>query len=267
MTRTCSILTVATIAAAGAFPSPAGATAGPPTPTDPSPAMSEGPTHGPILLHTYLEESEPEDGEVMEEEVERVLFQFNTPVQLQFSEVTVQGPQGEDVDHGDPERVDGLGEEHFQVRFPEPLEPGSYTVSWQTAGPDDHVVRDAFAFTVADPEVDEPPPPEPAEPVEAVPEWTDPTGEPVGVGARWIFLLAVVGMIGTVAFRTLIVPRLASDEGLGRFGELASFRTWVMGWITALVGLLTLPFLLWLQSSSFFGPDALRVGKIGRAHV
>ena len=220
----------------------------------------------PGLLHTYLEESEPEDGETVEEEVSQVLFQFNTPVQLDFSQVTIEDADGAEVDHGEPSRAEDRGDDVFQVTFPEPLEPGSYTVSWQTAGPDDHVVRDAFAFSVVDPDADEPPEPTPepeeVEPVEA--DVTDPAEDPPGVFIRWLFLIGIVGMIGTVTFRTLILPKLAADEGLTRFGELAGQRVHSVAWVFAILALVALPLRLWVQSASMFGADeALALGNLG----
>lgn len=235
------------------------------------PSMSDVEAPGPVsadpFVHTYLEASEPEDGEVVEEEVDHVLFRFNTSVQLPFSDVTVRDGAGDVVEHGDPVRDEGRGDEYFLVAFPAPLEPDTYTVEWQTAGPDDHVVRDTFSFSVTDPDEPEAPSPEPIEPAptpdDAATEWGDPSDGPTGIFVRWLFLVGIVGMMGMVGFRALVLPRLASEEGLQRFGELALARGRTAAWVFGAMALIALPLRLWVQSAALFGADgALHLGNM-----
>lgn len=249
--------------------------AGAPTEGDPgwmgtgTNAVADQPERDGVALHTYLEASHPGEDEEVEGEVERVLFRFNTPVQLPFSAVTIRDATGGEVEHGEPRRAEDRGEEYFEVAFPTPLEPGTYTVDWQTAGPDDHVVRDSFSFLVVEPEATAPAaePLEPA-PQEAEPQATDPANEPMGVLVRWLFLVGIVGMMGAVTFRILIVPRLQGTEGLGRFGELATDRTRTAAWVFGALALVALPLRLWVQSASLFGPEnALSPGNLGTVVV
>ena len=101
-----------------------------------------------------------------------------------------------------------------------PLVAGTYTVRWQVAGPDGHPVRGEYTFTIlvdaeglAPPPVapeavdpQEPPPPPAAE--DPFPESRFDSGSPLYAGVRWLTFIGLLGVIGVVAFRLLVLSFL-----------------------------------------------------------
>lgn len=94
--------------------------------------------------HTKLEKSEPADGATLSAAPAMVHLFFNEKPDLKVSKVTVTGPSG-NVELGP---AHSMAEKDIMAGIKGSLANGKYTVSWQTAGKDGHVIKGAFSFTV-----------------------------------------------------------------------------------------------------------------------
>lgn len=83
----------------------------------------------PALTHAALLDSNPEDGARLPIAPQRVSLTFSQPVQLEFSEVTVIGPDGSQWQAGEPDQDEAV------VSVPlRPLGPaGEYTIGYPGA--------------------------------------------------------------------------------------------------------------------------------------
>lgn len=100
----------------------------------------------------------------------------------------------------------------------------------------------------------------------AQPVGMQPAGSPgldvVGVVIRWLFYLSIVGAVGTVAFRLLVIPQLAPDPEFAGAVDGAIRRSWVLAWVAAGLGVLVLPTRLWDHSVRLFGGGALDASNL-----
>lgn len=98
----------------------------------------------PAWAHSYLVSSSPADGTALSTAPVEVALTFDEPVSTRFSEVHVVGPDGHDVQAGDP-RVSGS-------TVTQPLgasgPAGPYQVSWRVVSTDGHPVSGTVAFAV-----------------------------------------------------------------------------------------------------------------------
>lgn len=133
-----------------------------------------------------------------------------------------------------------------------PLVSGVYTVNWQVVGVDGHPVRGQYTFIIAPgaqgltpvavgsivPGQESPP----AVHHDAV---TFPTGSsfgaesPMYAGVRWLTFLGLLGVIGVVAFRLLVLPlvwRRQESAGLALIGPASDRAAWLGIRMAGLVG-------------------------------
>jgi len=229
-----------------------------PSPASPRPYLGPG-----EIRHTELRTAEPAPGSNVEGEVRELRLSFTTAVQLRLSRVTVAGTMGE-MPTGDLDLVDDSQGRDIRVPLPAALPPGGYRVTWQTAGPDSHIIRGDYTFSVASPAAGAtfPQEPEPADTLleeeAAPPEGALPPppaaaqplpgeGTTAGVVIRWLFYLGIVLTVGATAFRLLALPALHRDRALGPLVVSASDRLRLLGWVGALLALAALPGRLWVQ--------------------
>jgi copper transport protein len=99
-------------------------------------------------LHTALSRATPAVGSRVTGEVRELRLAFTTAVQLPLSEVRVVREGGTPVSGRLAYAVDS-GETELVLTLDLPLAAGAHQVSWQTAGPDGHVIRGEYGFTVA----------------------------------------------------------------------------------------------------------------------
>ncbi|MDH5804595.1 MAG: copper resistance protein CopC [Gemmatimonadota bacterium] len=97
-------------------------------------------------FHLRLTASLPEDGSRITESPPAVMLEFSQRPALAVSRIGLAGPRGE-IDMSAP-RV-GSDTLSLVADVPHELEPGSYTITWRTAGADGHVRRGDLSFTVA----------------------------------------------------------------------------------------------------------------------
>lgn len=94
--------------------------------------------------HTKLEKSEPTDGATVSTAPAMVHLFFNEKPDLKVSKVTLTGPSG-NVELG---VAHSMADKDIMAGIKGSLANGKYTVNWQTAGKDGHVIKGAFSFTV-----------------------------------------------------------------------------------------------------------------------
>lgn len=205
------------------------------------------------LAHSALRSSVPASGAQLSEAPRALRLRFNEPVELALARISLVGPGGAGVALGE---LRNAPDSAAVVLAPieGPLSAGTYTVRWQIAGADGHPVRDEYTFTIlpdarglaaADPG--------PAAPGRSAPpaeQHHDPTSFPEGEGfdansplyiaVRWLTFVGLLGAIGSVAFRLLVLP-LSARRALTATAMLydsASRRAAYVGlWMAVLVAI------------------------------
>jgi putative copper export protein/methionine-rich copper-binding protein CopC len=222
------------------------------------------------VFHTALQATFPAADSVYREEVREVRLRYSTPVQLVLSTVAVVGADGAAVPTGPLEMVPASEEREVRAPLAAPLASGEYTVRWTTAGPDSHPLSGSFAFRV-----DRPAPPPLAttggvalgdRPLTVAfgGESSAQAREPLGALVRSLFLLSILGMLGTSVFRLAVLRPLARDPLLGPTVLLAAAQTRGLAAAAAGLAFASLPMRLWKQSADLFGANALGADSLGR---
>ncbi|WP_202077364.1 copper resistance CopC family protein [Caldalkalibacillus salinus] len=93
--------------------------------------------------HTYLDTSNPQEGEVVEEPLETIELFFETRIE-NVSTFYLVDEQGNNIE---PENID-VGDDTMTGTFSEPLSSGAYTLEWDIIGLDGHRVTGSFPFEV-----------------------------------------------------------------------------------------------------------------------
>lgn len=96
------------------------------------------------MAHLAATKTMPDADAVVAESPQQIQVWFTQNPDPAVSQLALEGPAGE-VELGDTTVAD---EKSLMAMVPRALAPGSYTVSWRTAGDDGHVRRGDFAFTV-----------------------------------------------------------------------------------------------------------------------
>ncbi|MGE3177970.1 MAG: copper resistance protein CopC [Vicinamibacterales bacterium] len=95
--------------------------------------------------HTKLEKSDPADGATLTTSPKWVQLFFNEKPDLKVSKVELTGPSGK-IELG---AAHSMADKDIMSTIDRALDSGKYTVSWQTAGKDGHVIKGSFSFTVS----------------------------------------------------------------------------------------------------------------------
>jgi copper transport protein len=156
---------------------------------------------GQVLAHAYLDRSNPEANEVVEDAPERVEMWFTEPLEPRYSSAVLYDAAGEQIET-EPSSVLS---DPFRMNLPLPrdLPNGTYTVQWRNiSAADGHPQTGFFPFTIGTREdvVIPRPPPE------------DAAGAGIlGPLGRWLSLLGVTGAVGAI-FTWLWVLRPATTS-------------------------------------------------------
>ena len=228
-------------------------------------------------LHTELKESDPAEDAVLSESPARIALTYTTEVQLALSTVEVRAASPGAM----PVQVGKLAyladERHDVIVLPlsGPLATGGYVVSWTTAGPDGHRLSGDFGFRVelpasaepgeaaaAMPEVDPATPPGAAEAPRA---GEAPRGDvslngggraiSLGTGMGFLFYLGIVGIIGGLVFRSLVVGQCARGGAPREWIDSATEETASFMAIPLALLCITLFFRVWDRTAAFFPDD------------
>lgn len=201
------------------------------------------------LAHTGLRSSAPARDAHLEEVPRELRLRFTDPIELALARIELIGPEGTGAALG---ALRSVPDSAAVVVAPiqGQLRDGVYTVRWQIAGADGHPVRGEYTFTIAPGAEGLAPESGPAAPEQAAPPVThhDPTsfpsgerfdaGSPLYVAVRWFTFLGLLGVIGAVAFRLLVLPlaERAHDSAAPLLRDDARRRGAMLGlWMAAMV--------------------------------
>jgi putative copper export protein/methionine-rich copper-binding protein CopC len=214
----------------------------------------------PAAAHTKVERSAPADGDTVRDAVREVRVRFTRPVESELTTLTLLR-EGTQVAAG-AAVVPGTEGREYLLALPGALEAGAYEARWHTVGSDGHVLEGTFRFVVVAP----PPsavltPPPAAVLVEAAPAEPPPVegtevGEatsPLAVAVRWAWFASLLGMIGVVAFRYGVLPRMGRDPVHLQVAARAEAAAWFVALGAAALSTASLLMRLWLQASALGG--------------
>jgi putative copper export protein/methionine-rich copper-binding protein CopC len=218
---------------------------------------------GPLAAHLYLVSSDPADGAALSAVPRELRLRFSEPAELALTQLELLGPDGP-VRLGEP-TIAADDPNVVIYRVEGALTAGPYTISWRTTSADGHPVRGRLAFSIeegaeglpAEP-ADAPPPPAAVHHDPAVfPEGEGfSAGSPGYVAVRWLTFLGLLGVIGAVAFRLVVlglVVRRRAPDGMAILGT-ASGRSAVVGAGFALVLAIAVATRLYTQFLAVHGP-------------
>lgn len=215
------------------------------------------------FAHPELRAAEPADGARLTVVPGEIRLSFSERVELPLARLTVRGPDG-------PLELAPLilapGSRNVLIAGIEgPLVAGGYAVQWQIAGADGHPVRGEYSFIIASgaagvvpaspagpaaPGMQEPPV-EHHEPAGSLIGSTFGAESPLYAAVRWLTFMGLLGVIGVVAFRLVVLGLMGRNwDPAGReIVAPAAARAARVG--LAGVAVLTLALLLRLFAQSY----------------
>lgn len=98
-----------------------------------------------VQAHTKLQKSEPAENATVSAPLKTVQIWFNEKLDVKVSKIGITGPSGA-VKTG---AVQVKDEKSIAASVEADLANGQYTVAWQTAGADGHVLKGEYSFSVA----------------------------------------------------------------------------------------------------------------------
>ncbi|HEU0299225.1 MAG TPA: copper resistance CopC family protein, partial [Longimicrobium sp.] len=214
--------------------------------------------------HTRVERSSPADGDTARGPVREVRVRFTRAVESEMTRLTLLR-DGVQVAGGGTRVEESQGREYL-LALAAPLQPGAYVARWQTVGADGHVLEGAFRFVVAADSAgavasaaiagtgaEDQPPPTTDGTDDALEEEVGPAGRPLAVAVRWAWFAALLGMIGAVAFRYGVLPRLDRDPDHRVVAARAEAAVWFVALGAAALSAGTLFARLWMQAAALGG--------------
>lgn len=216
----------------------------------------------PAPAHVGVQRTAPAAGDTLDAAPEEVRIRFTGRVEAALTVLTLRR-DGAHVAAGG-RMVEGSGGREYVLPLAAPLEPGAYTVDWRTAGADGHPLQGSWTFTVRGPPGERAPAPEaaPSEPTAAEPappqaaEHPGQAGDPAAVAVRWAWFLALMGIVGAVAFRFGVLRRVEREPGMAGVARSGEAAVWFVALAAAALSVLTLLARLWLQAAALGGGGA-----------
>lgn len=154
------------------------------------------------MAHTHLTKSEPAAQARLAKLPTLLRFWFSEAPELALTRISLVGPDSKKVDLAAVERDES--KLAFHVRITGPLVAGTYHVIWKTAASDGHPASGSFTFTILPSAVAH----GASTPSQMVLADEEPTAETPGyIAWRAVGFAALLGLIGTIAFRVLVLPR------------------------------------------------------------
>ncbi len=225
-------------------------------------------------LHTELKSSDPSKDTLLAEPPDRIVLTYTTDVQLTLSSASVH-PSAADAPAVPAGTLGYLADDRRDVLvlpLPQPLGRGGHIVKWATAGPDGHPISGDFGFRVDLPaaetqaegaglEV------APADPL-TTPGDAGPGGnqqaDADGPGSRLAYsrafdrfglYLGVLCILGTAAFRFLVLARFAGAGASSEVVCTAARRAWLTAGFGFGLVMAALPIRLLNQAATFHPDD------------
>ena len=241
-------------------------------------ALALGLMPAPALAHLKLQSSVPAQGDTVRTSLTEIRLTFTQAVDPRYTSITLLDSAGQPLELGTLTPVGEGKTREFVYRLSTPVVSGSFVVRWKTAGADGHVVTGSFDFvvdvpnavTVAPPArtAADPHPPEHTEHHVAETE-IEPLYQPDSLAwilARWLNFIGLMLMIGSVAFRLLVLER--SDDRVADDVALAIDRsTRNIAFMAALLALGANLARFWLQSGSLHGSERMWDPALLRAMI
>jgi copper transport protein len=233
----------------------------------------------PAQAHTHLLSSTPGKGDTVRTPVNEILLHFSEAVDARYTVVVLLDASGQQIKMA--QLVGASPSKDYKLVLERPLMAGAYTVKWKAAGDDGHVSTGLFDFSVDVPGAinnvttteQQPSAGAPAAAAHDmgdmhdmhdmqhadatdVPAMYRPESSWLWIWTRWLNFLALMLMVGAVAFRIGVVHRARRifDEGLCLDLDNAARRVAVFA---AVLALISNALRLWLQSGSLNGPDRM----------
>ena len=97
-----------------------------------------------VQAHTKLAKSDPADGTTLAAAPSSIQIWFNEAVDAKVSKIVLTGPSGA-VKLGAPH---SMKTKSLMAGVTGTLAEGAYTINWQTAGDDGHVIKGVVHFTI-----------------------------------------------------------------------------------------------------------------------
>lgn len=170
----------------------------------------------PVAGHSGLMRASPASGETVRTVPHELRLTFSESVEPAVARVELSGPRGP-VEIGTLSlHPDSSGV--LIAPLQGLLAPGEHTVSWQVVGSDGHPVRGQYTFIIAqDAEGLASPDPVPPSPAQPAAPATEPTrsaaaphgfdaGSPAYAAIRWLGFIGLLGVVGAVSFRLIVLP-------------------------------------------------------------
>jgi putative copper export protein/methionine-rich copper-binding protein CopC len=232
--------------------------------------------------HQRLLGTEPARDSVVTTVPRELRLSFDEPVEVAFTRIDLAGPDGNAVALGTP-RLHADSATVLVVPIEGRLQPGAYSVQWASSSRDGHPVRGEYGFTIADDAAGLEPLHEPhggeygagvTAPGQADPpaaHHPPPSAamfqadSPAYVLVRWANYIALLGVIGAVIFRLLVLGILQRRRfpGHGEVIRRAARRAAGAGLVFAGLALAAGLARLYAQSLAMHGPDfVLDTGRL-----
>jgi len=99
------------------------------------------------MFHNHLVKSSPAAGEALKASPAEVRLWFNEPPEIPFTSVTLLTSDSTKIVTIKAVKTD----DSMAVAAPlsTPLKPGTYLITWRTAGSDGHAIRGTYGFSIA----------------------------------------------------------------------------------------------------------------------
>jgi copper resistance protein C len=94
--------------------------------------------------HTALTKSEPAAGKTVTAAPKQIQLWFNEKIDAAVSKIELTGPSGKVT----LSPAHAMGEKSLMAGISGQIADGGYTIAWQTAGDDGHVVKGSVKFTL-----------------------------------------------------------------------------------------------------------------------
>lgn len=215
----------------------------------------------PAAAHTKVESSAPAEGDTAHGAVREVRIRFSRGVESELTTITLLRG-GAFLARGGALVPETEGREYV-LALPRPLDAGAYEAKWRTVGGDGHVLEGTIRFTVAASAAPTTPPGAaplaPAQPTaaadaeEAEGEEVGEAARPLAVAVRWAWFASLLGMIGVVAFRYGVLPRMGREPAHVQVAARAEAAAWFIALGAAALSAGSLMMRLWLQASALGG--------------
>lgn len=227
-----------------------------------------------LHAHAHLASSKPAKGDTVRAALHEIVLHFTEAVAERFTVISLLDASGHDITFGTTEAVGGSPSKTYRLRLQHPLMAGAFTVKWKVAGTDGHGSTGMFDFSVDVADAIKPVPNQPvvsgpgatltpstpaqhaqhAAAAEIAPLYR-PDTSPVWIVTRWLNFIALMLLVGAVAFRFGVLNRARfNDESFTLEVDDGARQLAIIAGVTVLI---TSALRLWLQSGSLNGPDRM----------